>query len=362
MKFSALKEDLLGAVQTVQYSANTKGMMPILSGIKIEGGQEGLVLHSTDLESYTITSCSANVEQEGVCVVSLKILMDFLRDAKDEKVDVEIIGNEMVLKGQNAVFKLFTMPAEDFPNVPVVEIKILEEVENKILIPAIQKVSRAASKDEKRPTLLGMLLEIENEEIRMVSTDSYRLAIRKVKEGFKVQEEGQYIIPASAMVNLVRIAGKEEKMDVYRDENRGQVRFDVGGSSQIIRLIEGKFPKYDQFIPESMEKIVEVDKEDLLGALKRASLISSTVKMSISSDALTLESESREVGEGKEEIAAVYGGEDMEIAFNGRFLEEGIISIDGEKMVISITESLKPGIIKEKEGEDFMYIIMPIRL
>lgn len=362
MKFSALREDLLSAVQIVQYSANAKGMMPILSGIKIKSEQEGLVLHSTDLESYTITSCSANVEQEGECVVNLKILMDYLRDARDERVNVEIIGNEMVLQGEKAVFKLYTMPAEDFPNAPVVDTKILEEVESKVLMPSIQKVSRAASRDEKRPTLLGMLLEIENEEIRMVSTDSYRLAIRKMREGFKPQEEGQYIIPASAMVNLVRIAGKEEKMDVYRDENKGQVRFDVGGSSHIIRLIEGKFPKYGQFIPESMEKTVEVEKEEILGALKRASLISSTVKLNLRGDRLTLASESREVGEGKEEIEVSYNGEDMEIAFNSRFLEDGITSIDGEKMVISITEPLKPGIIKEKDGEEFMYVIMPIRL
>ena len=196
----------------------------------------------------------------------------------------------------------------------------------------------------------------------MVSTDSYRLAIRNIKEGYKMQEKGQYIIPSSAMVNLVRIAGKAEKIDVYRDENKGQVRFDVGGSSHIIRLIEGKFPKYSQFIPESLEKAVEVEKEELLGALKRASLISNTVKLSISGEGVTMESESREVGEGKEKITAVYTGEDIEIAFNSRFLEDGIISIDGEKMMICITESLKPGIIKEKEGEEFMYIIMPIRL
>ncbi len=362
MKFSALREDLLDAVQTVQYSANAKGMMPILSGTKLEGVGEELILHATDLESYTITSCAAKVERGGVCVVNLKVLMDFLRDAKDEKVDVELIGNEMVLRGQKTVFKLFTMPAEDFPNAPSVGIPILEDVETKIFIPAVQKVSRAASKDEKRPTLLGMLLEIEEEELNMVSTDSYRLAIRRIREGFKTQEKGQYIIPASAMVNLARIVGKTERINVYRDENGGQVKFDVGASSHIIRLIEGKFPKYGQFIPESMEKVVEVEREEMLGALKRASLISSTVRLNIGSTGLTMESESREVGEGREEIVAVYEGEDMEIAFNSRFLEEGIISIDGEKMVISITESLKPGIIKEKEGEDFMYIIMPIRL
>ena len=362
MNFSTLREDLLNAVQTVQYSANAKGMMPILSGVKIEGMGEGLIIHATDLESYTVTSCTANVDQSGDCVVSLKVLMDILRDSKDEKIDVEVVGNEMEIRGQKSTFKLFTMPVEDFPNVPVVEIPMLEEIEKETFIPAVQKVARAASKDEKRPTLLGILLEIEENEIKMVSTDSYRLAIRTIKEGFVVKETGQYIIPSSALANFARIAGKKGKVNLYRDENRGQVRLDTGEAKYIIRLIEGKFPKYGQFIPERLEKSVEVDKEEMLGALKRASLISSTIKMSIANDGITIASESREIGEGRESITVEYAGEEVEIAFNGRFLEDGVQSIDGEKVVMGISEPLKPGILKEKESEDFMYIIMPIRL
>jgi DNA polymerase-3 subunit beta len=362
MKFSALREDLLNAVQTVQYSANAKGMMPILSGIKIESKESILTFHATDLEAYTITGCSANVEQEGVCVVNLKVFMEILRDSKDEKIDVEVVGNEMVIKGQKSVIKLFTMPPEDFPNVPEVNVVVLEELQKDIFLPAVQKVSRAASKDEKRPSLLGMLLEIGEEGVNMVSTDSYRLAIRRIKEGFIIREEGQYIIPSSAMVNLARIAGKTGKMDMYRDENSGQVRFDLGDSNHIIRLIEGKFPKYAQFIPEILEKTAEVDREEMLGALKRASLIGSTVKMNISSEGITMASESREIGEGKESVAVVYSGEEIEIAFNSRFFEDGIQCIDGDKVVMGMTEPLKPGIIKEKEAEGFMYIIMPIRL
>jgi DNA polymerase III subunit beta len=362
MKFSSLREDLLNAVQTVQYSANAKGMMPILSGMKIECKEEGLIVHATDLESYTVTSCTANVEMTGDCVVSLKVLMDVLRDSRDEKVDVEVVGNEMVIRGQKSTIKLFTMPVEDFPNVPVVDIPVLEEMEREIVIPSIQKVARAASKDEKRPTLLGILLEIEEDGIKMVSTDSYRLAIRTLKEGFVVKETGQYIVPSSALANFARIAGRKGKINMYRDENRGQVRFDVGESNYIIRLIEGKFPKYGQFIPEKLEKSVEVDKEEMLGALKRASLISSTIKMNISSEGINITSESREIGEGRESVAVDYVGEEMEIAFNGRFLEDGVQSIDGEKVEMGITEPLKPGIIKEKGMEGFMYIIMPIRL
>jgi DNA polymerase-3 subunit beta len=362
MKFSVLREDLSNAVQTVQYSANAKGMMPILSGIKIEAVEGRLTFHTTDLEAYTMTSCSGNVEKEGECVVNQKVLMDILRDSRDEKTDIEVIGNEMVMQGQKSVIRLFTMPVEDFPNVPVVEIPVLEELQREIFMPAVQKVSRAASKDEKRPSLVGILLEVGEDGLNMVSTDSYRLAISRIREGFKVSEAGQYIIPSSAMVNLARIAGKSGKIDMYRDENRGQIRFDLGDSNHIIRLIEGKFPKYEQFIPESLEKKAEVEKEEMLGALKRASLISSTVKMNISSEGLSMTSESKEVGEGKENVTVEYMGEEIEIAFNSRFFEDGIQCIEGERVVMGMSEPLKPGIIKEKESEGFLYIIMPIRL
>jgi DNA polymerase III subunit beta len=362
MKFDVLREDFLNAVQKVQYSSNMRGMMPILSGIKLESNEKGIALHSTDLESYTVTECVANIIEGGTCVVSLKVFMEYLRESRDEKLEVELLGNEMVLKGQSTVFKLFTMPPEDFPNVPEVNIPVLEDLESRVFLNVVQKTAKAASRDEKRPTLMGILLEIGEEEIRMVSTDSYRLAIGMVKEGYKVLEEGQYIIPSAAMANLARIVEKDEKIKMYRDENKGQARFELKGSNHIIRLIEGKFPKYDQFIPENLEKLVETDKEEVLGALKRISLINTTVKMKIESDGITISSESSEVGEGKEKVAASYNGEETEIAFNAKFLEDGITCIDGEKIVLGITEPLKPGILKKTDGEDFVYIIMPIRL
>jgi DNA polymerase-3 subunit beta len=362
MKFTALREDLMGAVQTVQFSSDSKGMMPILSGVKIESSEGTLTFYTTDLESYTITKSPANIEEDGECVVNLKIFGDYLKDSSDEKVTVSVVGNEMVLQGENSLFKLFTMPPEDFPNSPDVNIPLIEELEVGEFIPAVLKVSKAASKDEKRPTLLGILLEIESDGLNMVSTDSYRLAMKKIKGGFSSSEKGQLIIPSAAMVNLSRIVGKKEKVGVYRDENKGQIRFSAGDSDYMIRLIEGKFPKYSQFIPETMEGMVEVEKEELISAIKRVSLISSTIRLKISEEGVTLISESREVGEGREKISSNYSGEEIDIAFNSRFFEDGITSIDGEKIVLAISEPLKPGIVKEKEGEDFMYIIMPIRL
>jgi DNA polymerase-3 subunit beta len=362
MKFSSLREDLLSATQISQYSSSPKGLMPILSGVKIEGKQEKLMVNSTDLESYTSTECPANVSEAGECVVNLKVFSDLLRDLKEDKIDIRVVDNEMVVEGKNTLFKLYTMPTEDFPSLPSVNIPLLEDLESAKFLPAVSKVSRAASRDEKRPTLLGILVDIDEDEMRMVSTDSYRLAIKMIKDGFKVAEKGQYIIPSNALANMAKIAGKSERITVFRDENNGQVRFDLGNTDYIIRLIEGKFPKYGQFIPEEMEKVIEVEKEKMESALKRVSLFSNTIRIKIEGESITMCGESREIGEGKEKIGILYNGEDTEIAFNSKFFEDGMACIEGETMLLGITEPLKPGIIKEKGNEDFSYVIMPIRL
>ena len=336
--------------------------MPILSGVKISSSFDSLTLTSNDLESSTTTTCSAQIEEEGECAVNHKLLAELLRDMKDEKVLLSTAGNEMVLESGNSHFKLFTLPVEDFPATPDVGHAVARGIEAKGLLKSVQRVSRAASKDEKRPTLMGILFEVRAGEIKMVSTDSYRLAVDVVRDGFELMEEGSYIIPGSALLNLSRILAEDEKIDFFRDENRGQVRFSGSGVDYTIRLIEGKFPKYEQFLPENVEKRVIIGKEEISGAIKRISLVNTVVKFSIEGEEMTVAGESREVGEGKEIKKVDYNGDPVTIAFNSKFLEDGLASVDEEEVVIGITEPLKPGVIKGKSREGFIYVIMPVRI
>lgn len=361
MKIDVLRGDMLDAIQKVQYSASGRGLMPILSGVKIDCEEGEVVLSATDLESYTVYGFTANVEETGSCVVNIKTLLDYLRDSGDEKLSLIYSGNELTIKGDKSVISLFTMPVDDFPQQPVVDIDVLEGLDAKRFFNAVQKVSKAASKDEKRPTLTGVFMEVKEDVIRLVSTDSYRLAVEEIRGDVKIAEEGEYIIPASSLVNLSR-AVREGSLNVKRDENRGQLKFEVEGVRHFIRLIEGKFPKYEQFIPGETRIQVEVDKKEILSALKRISLISGTVKINAKPEVIILEAESREVGEGKEEVKSVHQGEEINIAFNAAFLEDGLQALEGEKALICVNEPLKPGLVKEKEGDGFRYVIMPIRL
>lgn len=362
MKFQALREDLVKSMQLQQYSVSTRGMMPILTGTRIEAGNGEISFASTDLESYTVTTCPANVEGGGVTVVSHKVFSDLLRDMKDERLDISLQGNEMLIEGQNTSFKLYTMPHEDFPNLPEVNMKIAEVEDCKTFVSSITKAVRAASKDEKRPTLTGILMEFSPDGMKLVSTDSYRLSVINIDGSIKVEEQGSYIVPATALQNISRMYGGTGNIAIFRDENSGQLRFSIEGTEYYVRLIEGKFPKYDQFIPEDQRKKVELSRERLLGALKRTSLVNTTVKLDIGEDRMTVVSESREVGEGKETIECAYNGEPMVIAFNSKFLEDGVLGVDEDLVVLVLNEPLKPGLVKGKESENYLYVIMPIRI
>lgn len=362
MKFHVLKEDFIKSLQTVQHSVSSRSVMPILSGVKINTGDDLVSLFATDLESSTMTICSANIEEPGQCVVSHKILFELFKDLRDEKVSLEAAGNELQVTGENNNFKIFTMPSDEFPSMPIVDVLVVEKLNPPSFTKSIQVVSKAASKDEKRPTLTGVYMEIEEDEIRLVSTDSYRLAVKKIKNGFKTVEKGSFIIPANALANFSRIVNDENPIDIYRDENAGQLRFDNQSVSFTIRLIEGKFPRYEQFIPESTDKVMESDKDKILSAIKRVSLVNTTLRLEIDGGRLIVNSESKDVGEGKETLDVLYEGDPISIAFNSKFLEDGISSVEGETVLIGITEPLKPGVIRGKEEESFTYIIMPIRI
>lgn len=362
MKSEVLRDDFQKALQTVQHSVSPRGVIPILSGVSLEALDGEVKFFTTDLESSTTTCCCANVEEKGACVVNHRLLLDIFRDSDDERLVLETTGNELEIRGEKNIFRIFTLPMDDFPGQPVVGTPVVEKLDPTAFTRAVQAVSRAASKDEKRPTLTGVYMEISGQEISLVSTDSYRLAVKKLKDGFIVKEEGSFIVPASALLNFSRLVSGENPVNVYRDENAGQLRFDDGNVSFTVRLIDGKFPRYGQFIPEGTGIIVEIKKEGLLNAIKRASLVNTTVKMQLEPEKVTLNSESRDVGEAKETLEVDYHGDPITIAFNGKFLEEGIISVDGDTVVLGMNEPLKPGVIKGKEGEDYIYVIMPIRI
>lgn len=367
MRISCPKDILLEKLQTVLKTVATKSTMPILAGIHIRTlGPGEIELSSTDMEMSLRIKSQASVETEGAVVAPGKLLTDVVRSLPAGEVSInEDSDNQMIeiVSGQ-ASFKLNCLPAQDFPRLPELREDAAFEIETKPLLQVISTVSRAASRDETRPVLTGILAKFSKDRLKMVATDSYRLSVMEAEAGSSLADKKEVIIPRHSLEELTRLfaAGSAEKITIAIAES--QIMFSNEEALLTSRLIEGQFPNYQQLLPDEFKSEVKIDKEELLEVVSRIGLMAqknAPLKLSFAEGQLTVSAQTPQVGEAREALAVPYSDEEMEVGFNPEFLRSGIESVDGEDVAIRIISALRPGLIKG-EGDDFLYLIMPVRL
>jgi DNA polymerase-3 subunit beta len=249
--------------------------------------------------------------------------------------------------------------AEDFPRLPPVDVA-LHAVARASLLDTIERVSRAASRDESRPVLTGILVRFEGSALVMAATDSYRMAVKETD----LDEPGpdlDAIIPARALTELARIA-RGDTIELGVQENH--VVFGTGDAWLTTRRIDGQFPNYKQLRPESFEVELTLPREELLQVVRRAGVLvqrNSPLRLRFAEGELTVSAQSQDVGETRESLPAAYTGEPLEIGFNAEFLREGLESVTGDEVQLQLINPLRPGLLSA-EGDAFWYLIMPIRL
>lgn len=358
MRIACLKEDLNAALGIVQRAISPRGIMPVLTGVLMEVKDENMFLNATDLEVYMRSCLSVKTELEGKAIVNARLLSDIVKNLKGEVLNLGKKENQLEIEDEKSRYVLKTMPVEDFPKMPEGREIILDGLNLKDVGNAISQVIRSASKDEKRPVLQGIYFGVEGSKIRLVSTDSYRLAVREMENSQEVMEKKEMIIPARAMQEIPRWSGKDGVLSLYGGE--GHVRFESGNILMTVREIEGKFPNWAQLIPSGDRLRVVTNKDDLAGAIKRVSLVGMSVVMEIGGGKIVLKAENREVGSAEEEVEGDTIGEEMRIVFNAEFLMDGLAGVEGDRVTIGLTEPEKPGLVKG-EDESFKYVIMPIK-
>ncbi len=359
MIITCLRDDLSNALQSVQRAISPKSIMPILTGILLEAGEDKLSLHATDLEIYMRNVFSAKVEVSGKAVANGRLMSDIVKNIDSELVWMEARDNQLFIKGGKSQFDLHTLPVEDFPVMPEKKELLLEEISLKVLHNAIGQVMKAASRDDKRPVLQGIFVEFQDNMINMVSTDSYRLAVTEVGGLEKAAEKKEMIIPVKAMQEIHRWGSKEDKVTIF--DSDGQIRFDLGDTVMLVREIEGKFPNWKQLLPTDQKINVRVNRDALLAAVKRVSLIGSTITMDAQAGEISLSAENREVGRAEEKLEATVEGGEIKMALNSEFLTDGIFALAQEEAVILLNEADKPGLIKG-DDDSYKYLIMPIKI
>src|SRR4051794_3595179 len=363
MKVVCLRDELTQRLGVVARAVSTRASVQILSGVLLRAETGRLNLAATDMELSLRSSLDAQVEGEGAVVVPGRLLVDLVRLLPAEEVTFEHRPEEGVVHVTcgSSTASLHTYAAEDFPRLPDLDTVGTFTVDRVVLLDTVSRVARSASRDESRPVLTGILVRFEAGKLVMAATDSYRLSVKETPlEGDSPELEA--IIPARALSELSRIAQSGETLELGVHEN--QVVFAADDVWLTTRRIDGQFPNYRQLLPESFEHEVTLPRAELLDAVRRVSVMAqrnSPLRMRFAEGELTLLAQTQDVGEAQEALPIGFTGEALEIGFNADFLREGIESVTADEIHLRLISPLRPGLIRA-DGDDFWYLIMPIRI
>lgn len=355
----------------VSRGVSARSTIQLLGGILLEAGDGMVRLSATDMEISVQTSSPAEVEEEGRVVIPARIFNDIVRSLPGGSFSLEHddSGGTVRLSAGENEYRIRVYAADDFPQLPGFDAEAAFKMSGELLVETVEKVSRSYSRDETRPVLTGILISFEENRVRMVTTDSYRLSIKETELATSAFEGArEAIIPARAMQEVSRIfsGSEEEEVEVALSEN--QALFRIGDVLFGTRLIDGNFPEYRRLLPTTFEREISVSREELVGTLRRVNLFAQRqtppvpVSLSFSEGAVEVIVRNGEVGEAHERLPAT-SEDDFLISFNPGYLLDGVSAIDTEKVVFKLNEALKPGLIVPGEnGEpDFLYLIMPMR-
>ncbi len=366
MKLTTKREELVSKLSIVSRAVSNRAATQALSGILLIADTDGVTLRATDLEMGLQTRLEAEVEGEGSVLLPGRLLAEVSRSLGDATVEIETRESErdVEIRCGGSSFHLRTLPSEDFPKFPDEEGELLK-IPAEALASTVEVVARAASRDDMRPVLTGVLVTAAAGEMTMVATDSYRLAVKRTELAGDIGGELEANIPARALRELGRILASEGVEEVAVSLLRNQAVFTAGSITLSTRLIEGQFPNFRQLLPESYEHDVRLPRAEFLDVARRVSQLAqrnAPLRLSLSPGELTIAAETPDVGDAEETMPASFEGEPLEIGFNPEFLKEGIESVEGDELVLRLISPLRPGLLQPVDNDDFRYLVMPIRL
>ena len=361
MKFKCERDVLSEALQTVQRGVSTRPGIPALTGVLMAVDAEGLRLTTTDLEVTTEVRIPVDTREEGTALVPARLIAEMVKALPPDAVEFDADGAQARVSCRSFEGTLRCLAAEDFPMLRAADgVKI--SVEGAAFAEGVAQVARAASRDEARPILTGVLIEASREGITLAATDSYRLAFREVTA--TADGEAKALVPERAISEAARAAGGDEKAEVELVLGTAQATFRVGTLILTSRLIEGEFPNYRQLVPEPGDNRLSAPRQDLLEAIRRVGLLArenSPIRLELNALGARLTSSSPDLGGAVEAVEATYEGEELTVAFNPHYVADGLAGVAGEKVQVEFRDGLKPAVLRG-DGDEFTYLVMPVRL
>jgi len=383
VKFRCERDSLVEVLVTAGRAVSTRSSATMaLGGLRIEATGNHLSVVGTDLDLTVHVETEVIGITDGVCVAPAKLLADIVRSLEPGAVTIESEGEKIEIGAARSRFGLRTFAVEDFPSLP-------DPPEPATFLPAsalagaLRQVVRAASGDDARPLLTGVLIAPEGNGVRLVATDSYRLALRDIDGSDALADNSQILVPARALAELLRLSALGGAKEAVTTEGGNgtssatgptvglaigehDVTFTAGDVKVSTRLLDGTYPDYRQLIPAEYPNRLHVGKDSLLDALRRVRLLvrdnTTPVRLSMRHAGVDLTVVSQEVGDASETVDADFDGEELTIAFNPTYLIDGVEAVSGDEVLLETVDATKPATVRSAELTDFQYLLMPVRV
>lgn len=375
MKVSLIQENLAKALLYINKAVSSRPNIPILANVLLETEKGKLKLSATNLDIGISTWIGATVAEEGKVTVSARMLSDFVNSLKKGKIELLQQNQTLVVKSVDNFAEFYIIPAEDFPRVPQIEGDALLEISAPLLADTFTKTAFAASTDESRPVLTGLLFKGFKKKLTIVGVDGFRLSKKEISlEADLGSKDFEEIVPARAVSeveNLVKdISGKDDTVKIYLLGNKNQMLFKVGDVELSTRLIEGKFPEYENILPKDHKIEFKAEKTDFADMLKVVSIFARNVvgnktKFSLvgADSKLRLSTSVIDIGNNESEIKVKeLEGDDFETAFNVKFLQDMVNTISGDILIFRTNGPTAPGVFIDPKDKDFVHVVMPMRV
>ncbi len=363
MKFRCERDVLVEALGSVGRAVSGRSAtMPVLAGVLAELDGDALRLVGTDLDLTIAVSVTVDPGEPGRAVLPARLLADIVRSLEPGAVAVEIGDDEAQVSSGRSEFSVRSLPVDDFPRLEGPEGDEVE-LDGAELAGGLSQVVRAASRDDARPILTGVLLAAEGGGLRLVATDSYRLAVRDLPGTEALAEGQQVLVPGRALSELMRLSGSAERVRLVLGDR--EARFALDGIELTTRLIEGEFPNYRQLVPTDYPNELRIGREALLDAVRRVRLMareSTPVRVAQSADGVELSAITQDVGRAHEGLDGEYEGDELTVAFNPEYLVDGLEAIGTSEVRLQTRDALKPAVLRGIDDEDYLYLLMPVRV
>jgi DNA polymerase-3 subunit beta len=365
MKFKSERDILVEALTAASRVVATR-LIGASSGVLLTLSGNQLVVTGTDLDITARTTVDVIGIEDGSTVVPARLIVDAVRSLEAGAVTVASNEENVEISLSRAKFSLRTFSVADYPKLPPVT-GPLTSIAALDLIQGLNQVVRAAANDDARPLLTGVLFTTENGTLRLIATDSYRLAVRDVPGVQGISGSQDLLVPARALQELQRAAAQlASDAEIGVTLSDAEICFVVGNTSIASRLIDGNYPSVLQLIPASYPNQLRIAKDTLLTSLKRAKLLAkdstSSVRLTMKDHNVEIRTQSHDTGDVEDNVDADYSGEEMTIAFNPGFLIDGVEAVPGDEVVLEMSDSVRPAMVHGVEDVRFRYLLMPVRV